>query len=94
MATRTSACAALQRNPPGRSARIPCRRSLHLSSLFKAKDKLCLQVIVQKLKKGTKPATLESGAVITVPMFIEIGEVIKVKTSEREYSSKGTEDDL
>ncbi len=34
---------------------------------------------------GTKPATLESGAVVKVPLFIEEGEVIKVDTRTGEY---------
>ncbi len=34
---------------------------------------------------GTKPATLESGAVINVPLFITPGEKIKVDTRTRTY---------
>ena len=34
---------------------------------------------------ATKPATLESGATIQVPLFIEEGERIKVDTRTREY---------
>ena len=34
---------------------------------------------------ATKPATLESGAVIQVPLFIEEGERVKVDTRTREY---------
>lgn len=34
---------------------------------------------------GTKPATLETGAVITVPLFIKIGEKIRVNTDEGTY---------
>lgn len=34
---------------------------------------------------GTKPATLESGAVVQVPLFINEGEVIKVDTRTSEY---------
>lgn len=34
---------------------------------------------------GTKPATLETGAVITVPLFIKIGERIRVNTDEGTY---------
>lgn len=34
---------------------------------------------------GTKPATLETGAVITVPLFIKIGEKIRVNTEEGTY---------
>lgn len=37
---------------------------------------------------GTKPATLESGAVVKVPLFIEEGEVIKVDTRSGEYLSR------
>jgi elongation factor P len=34
---------------------------------------------------GTKQVTLETGAVISVPMFIEAGEVIRVNTETGEY---------
>lgn len=34
---------------------------------------------------GSKPATLESGAVVQVPLFIERGEEIKVDTRSGEY---------
>lgn len=34
---------------------------------------------------GSKPATLESGAVVRVPLFIESGELIKVDTRNGEY---------
>lgn len=37
---------------------------------------------------GTKPATLESGAVVKVPLFIEVGEVLKVDTRSGEYVSR------
>lgn len=37
---------------------------------------------------GTKPATLESGAVVKVPLFLEIGEVVKVDTRSGEYMSR------
>ncbi|NIT14571.1 MAG: elongation factor P [Candidatus Dadabacteria bacterium] len=33
----------------------------------------------------TKPATVETGAVVNVPLFIEIGEVIKVDTRDGSY---------
>jgi elongation factor P len=35
-----------------------------------------------------KPATLETGVSINVPLFIEIGEKIKVDTRSREYSER------
>ena len=37
---------------------------------------------------GCKPATLETGAVVRVPLFIEIGEVLKVDTRTGEYVSR------
>lgn len=37
---------------------------------------------------GTKPATLETGAVVRVPLFIEEGEMIKVDTRKGEYLSR------
>ncbi|MDX1631239.1 MAG: elongation factor P [Thermoanaerobaculia bacterium] len=37
---------------------------------------------------GSKPATLETGAVIKVPLFIDRGEVIKVDTRTGEYVSR------
>ena len=37
---------------------------------------------------ATKPATLETGAEIKVPLFIEKGEVIKIDTRTGEYLSR------
>lgn len=37
---------------------------------------------------GTKPAYLETGAVVKVPLFIEEGEVIKIDTRSGEYVSR------
>jgi elongation factor P len=37
---------------------------------------------------GGKPATLETGAVVQIPLFVQIGEVIKVDTRTGEYSSR------
>lgn len=37
---------------------------------------------------GTKPATLETGAVAKVPLFVEEGELIRVDTRKGEYVSR------
>ncbi|MEM1243764.1 MAG: elongation factor P [Pseudomonadota bacterium] len=37
---------------------------------------------------GNKPATLETGATVRVPLFIQIGEAIKVDTRKGEYVSR------
>ncbi len=34
---------------------------------------------------GSKPATLETGAVVHVPLFVESGEVIRVDTRTGTY---------
>ena len=34
---------------------------------------------------GTKPAVVETGAVIKVPLYLEVGETIKIDTRTRQY---------
>jgi elongation factor P len=40
---------------------------------------------------GTKPATLETGAVVKVPLFVSIDDLIKVDTRTGEYLSRAKE---
>ena len=40
---------------------------------------------------GGKPATLETGAVVRVPLFVKIGDVLKVDTRTGEYVSRAKE---
>jgi len=40
---------------------------------------------------GSKPATLETGAVVRVPLFVKTGELIKVNTRTGEYLSRAKE---
>jgi elongation factor P len=37
---------------------------------------------------GNKPATLETGATINVPLFVNIGDRVKVQTASGEYMSR------
>ncbi|MCK5212583.1 MAG: elongation factor P [Dehalococcoidia bacterium] len=39
---------------------------------------------------GTKPATLESGAVVNVPLFMSVGDVVKVDTRTGQYLEKAS----
>jgi elongation factor P len=41
-----------------------------------------------RVSGATKPATLETGLVVQVPLFIEQGEKIKVATSNGEYTGR------
>ncbi len=34
---------------------------------------------------GGKPATLESGGIIQVPLFINIGDIVRIDTRSKEY---------
>ena len=40
---------------------------------------------------GSKPATLETGAVVRVPLFVEEGETLKIDTRKGEYVSRASE---
>jgi elongation factor P len=37
---------------------------------------------------STKPATVETGAVVQVPMFVEIGDVLKIDTRDGRYITR------
>lgn len=41
---------------------------------------------------GSKPATLETGAEVMVPLFITTGELIKIDTRENKYLGRGGDD--
>ena len=40
---------------------------------------------------GTKPATLTTGAVVKVPLFINIGDVLRIDTRTGEYQNRAKE---
>lgn len=40
---------------------------------------------------GTKPATLSTGAIVKVPLFVEIGEVLRIDTRNAEYQGRSKE---
>ena len=37
---------------------------------------------------ATKPATVETGATINVPLFVNVGDIIKIDTRTGEYLSR------
>ncbi len=66
-------------------------------SPFDVQAPSCVELVIEKSDPGvrgdtaqgaTKPATLESGAIIQVPLFIEEGERVKVDTRTGEYLSR------
>jgi elongation factor P len=40
---------------------------------------------------GTKPATLATGAVVRVPLFMNVGDLIKIDTRTGEYLGRSKE---
>ncbi|MDA8190387.1 MAG: elongation factor P, partial [Gammaproteobacteria bacterium] len=40
---------------------------------------------------GGKPATLETGAVVRVPLFINVGDSLKINTQTGEYIARAKE---
>jgi len=42
---------------------------------------------------GSKPATLETGAVVKVPLFVNVGDLLKVDTRTSEYLSRAKDDE-
>ena len=37
---------------------------------------------------GIKPATLSTGAIVRVPLFVEEGEIVRIDTRSKEYVSR------
>ena len=73
---------------------IAVKAVLHKSQIFSVELPQFLELMIIKtesteeaiaMSSSTKKATLETGAVLDVPLFIETGDVIKVDTQSNEY---------
>jgi elongation factor P len=53
--------------------------------------KLTMCVLLVSAGGGSKIATLETGATIQVPLFINTGEIIKIDTRTEQYLSRAKE---
>ena len=71
-----------------------CKICSHNGNVFAVEPPLFVELEITDTEPGfkgdtatgaTKPATLETGAVVMVPLFIDNGEVIKVDTRTGEY---------
>ena len=49
------------------------------------------QMTARSATGGKKPATMETGAVVRVPLFIEEGSLLKIDTRTGEYASRAEE---
>ena len=87
---------------PGRlsgSVRAPASKSAAHRALIAAALSECADYLIlspetepgfagNTAQGATKPATVETGAVVQVPLFVEIGDVIKIGTRTGEYLSR------
>jgi hypothetical protein len=87
--------------PTGRSKRVKENEEVtvmfYQGNAFSIEPPLTVELLITQSEPGvkgntatgaTKPATLETGAVVQVPLFVEQGEVIKVDTRSGEYLSR------
>ena len=69
----------------------------HNNEVFAMEPPLFVELEITETEPGfkgdtstgaTKPATVETGALVYVPLFVEIGDVIKIATRTGEYLSR------
>ena len=69
----------------------------HNNEVFAMEPPLLVELEITETEPGfkgdtstgaTKPATVETGALVYVPLFVEIGDVIKIDTRTGEYLSR------
>ena len=74
-----------------------CKIISYKGNIFGVEPHILVELTVTETEPGLagntatntlKPATLETGAVIKVPLFINIGDVLKIDTRTGEYSSR------
>ena len=74
-----------------------CKVCSHNGSVFAIEPPLFVELEITETEPGfkgdtatgaTKPATVETGASVLVPLFVEINDVIKIDTRTGEYLSR------
>ena len=69
----------------------------HKGNVFAVEPPLFVELAITETEPGfkgdtatgaTKPATVETGAVVYVPLFVETGDVLKIDTRTGEYLSR------
>ena len=74
-----------------------CKVCSHNGNVFSVEPPLFVELDVTETEPGfkgdtatgaTKPATVETGANVNVPLFVEIGDKIKIDTRTGEYLSR------
>ena len=74
-----------------------CKICSHNGSVYSVEPPLFVELEITDTEPGfkgdtatnaTKPATLETGAEIRVPLFIDVGEVVRIDTRTGEYMER------
>ena len=74
-----------------------CKVCSHNGSVFAVEPPLFVELVITDTEPGfkgdtatgaTKPATVETGATVAVPLFVNQGDVIKIDTRTGEYLSR------
>ncbi len=74
-----------------------CKICSHNGNVFSVEPPTFVELAITDTEPGfkgdtatgaTKPATVETGATVYVPLFVEIGDVIKIDTRTGEYLSR------
>ena len=69
----------------------------HNGNVFSVEPPLFVELAITETEPGfkgdtaqgaTKPATVETGAIVMVPLFVEQGDVLKINTRSGEYLSR------
>ena len=61
----------------------------HKGNVFSVEPPLFVELAITETEPGaTKPATVETGAVVMVPLFVETGDLLKIDTRTGEYLSR------
>jgi elongation factor P len=69
----------------------------HNGNIFGIEPPISVELAVTETEPGfagntatgaTKPATLETGAVVTVPLFVNAGDIVKIDTRTGEYTGR------
>lgn len=74
-----------------------CKMLSHNGEIFSVEPPMFVELQITDTEPGfkgdtatgaTKPATVETGAMVQVPLFVENGETIKIDTRTGEYLSR------
>ena len=69
----------------------------HKGNVFSVEPPLFVELAITETEPGfkgdtaqgaTKPAVVETGATVMVPLFVEVGDVLKIDTRTGEYLSR------